>query len=332
MGGGLEILPMALSMGSKLFGGSSAQAAPAAQQAVSPFSMGLMGQPPAGGAPAPKPPMGSSLPPVPERNPMFSDPAGDARGAKMIEENPMLKGAFAQAMSTPRGQPPITPAAPPPDVGTSMVPPRRQIDKATAFDTQPDTRTPSVFGRDVTGQNWQPSKGNITLPASPPTRAPVQAATASAAPAPEPEMPPVAAAKPSLFSEQQFDTAAPGPSGMGVWDTIKGGLKTAQGKLKGIPTNPMAQVGLSLMSSGYDGSNPYKQMLAGLSGIQPHEIALRSADIASAGEKRKADDDAENTAQARQLQAAIMQMLSGKSPPTEGMTSRRAEGAARYIP
>lgn len=320
MGGGLEILPMALSMGSKLFGGGSAQAAPAAQQAMSPFSAGLMGQPPAGGAP--KPPVGPAMPPVPERNPMFSDPAGDARGAQMIKDNPMLQGAFAQAMSTPRGQPPITPVAP--------IPAQQSGDSGGSFAAKP-WKNETVFGDDVTGQNWKPSRGQITLPEQ---KQPVPAATMSAVPAPErnenfhPAPPPAAP-----FAEQQFDTAAPGPAGMGVWDTIKGGLKTAQGKLKGLPTNPMGQVGLSLLASGYDGSNPYKLIQSSLGGIQPHELALRSADIAQATANRtektsKADDEA--AAQMRALLAQMM-MSQGGAQPGQAPASRQAEGQARVI-
>lgn len=291
MGGGTDALPMMLGMGG------------------------------AGG------PAGAGVPPIPERNSLFTGGVGEsARGAQMIKDNP---GLIAQAMSTPRGQPPITPSAPVSGEGpgTSMVPPRRVVDKATAFDTQPDTRTPSVFGEDVTGQNWKPGK-------TAPMARPVQAATASAVPAPEEAAPSTPSVPPAApFAEQQFDTAAPGPAGTGVWDTIKGGLKTAQGKLKGLPTNPMGQVGLSLLASGYDGSNPYKLIQSSLGGIQPHELALRSADIASAAANRadrtaKADD--ESNAMQRAIWAQML-MKQGGAQSGQSPASRQAEGQARVI-
>lgn len=326
MGGGplMMALPTIMKLGGSLMGGQAAgggaQAAPAP---VNPMTAGLMGG--AGGPP----------PPVPERNPAFSNPAGDANGAKLIAEQPAMRSLFTETMSKPRG------------VGAQGENAAQPVDTRTpdavgSFGSQPWKQGETVMGKNVTGQNWRPSAGTVSLP-DPSPRAPVQAATHQATPAPSARPAPPPAAAPSLFdAPQPFDTAAPSAPGGGpvaaakpsLWDGLqKNPIGTIQDKLKGMPTNPLAQTGLGLLASGYDGSNPYTNISRGLSGIQPHEIALRSAAIAdqTAARANKKDEQEGSDAELMRLIAAMQMQAMGGAPQASGTPSKQSQMGARVV-
>jgi hypothetical protein len=307
MGGGLEAIPMALSLGSKLFGVTGAQAAGVpggGSSAVSPFTAALMGGQGAGGAPVPP---GSMLDP------------------NVMKDQSRLNN-LDEAGALPARSPFRT---------GRMVTDRPDLDQPTPVKTQRiDPKTGGVFPADVVS--------------SPPSSGPVQANTPMAqserpwktetvqgvpmqggimmadqsGPASLPAPP-----KPSLFSEQPFDTTAPKP---GVSASPFGGMFDAvQGKLKALPTNPMGQVGLSLLASGYDGSNPYAAIQRSLGGIQPHELALRASNITQSREDRDAAKAADDQRLAMLLQSIGLR-YSG-NPQSQAGSMRQAEGQARVI-
>jgi hypothetical protein len=304
MGGGpLMAIPALLSTGMKLMGGG-AQAAPAGGAApASPFTAGLMGGPGMGGPQQPAPP-----PPMPERNPAFHDPAGDANGAKLISEQPGMRSLMGEALAKPR----------------------LSGDSANNFQAKPMVRGETIWGKDVTGQSFKPGGGQVVRPEPSPV-APVQASTANIQPRAATQPPPridlsQKAPPPTPAPMAGFDTSAPAAPGAppvqqpvapkpGLWDSLQANpIGTMQEKLKGMPTNPLAQVGMSLLSSGYDGSNPWTQMQAGLGKIPATEIALQSAKIAQQNAARadKKDGQEENDAA---LRALFAQMLAGGGMP-----------------
>lgn len=295
-------LPMLAQVGGKLFGGS-AQAAPAAAAApqANPWAASLMGMPGQGGpGVAPQPPAGA--PPMPMRNPAFSDPAGDARGAKMIEQQPGMRGMFAEMMSKPRGG-----------------------DGVDSFESKPTSAPETIWGKDVTGQGWTPPKAAPT----PASTAPVQANTMMAQPAeaPQPE-PPV---NPMPGMEQGFDTSAPKPGG--IWGALQGFAADPIGKTqkwgKGVPTNPLAQAGLSFLASGYDGSNPYSGMQKSLGGIPATEALIANMNRANKKDKEETGDS--------EIRALLAQMMlgqyggAGQPAATPPAKSKQTQNQARMV-
>lgn len=169
-----------------------------------------------------------------------------------------------------------------------------------------------------------------------PDATPVRAATAQAAPA--------APVRIDLAGEratrgQQFDTAPASPPGVdlggapkpaadgGLFGDPSSWLKGIQGKLKGMPTNPLGQVGLGLMASGYDGSNPYTNIQNSLGKIPGYEQAAAAASRADSEEERKKQEAQQ------QLQLALMlQQIQGQHAQPEDIgESRIARGAAKVI-
>jgi hypothetical protein len=297
MGAGAAALPAVLSIGSKLFGATGAQAAGVpggGSSAANPFTAGLMG-----GANKGEPvPLGG----------MF-DP-------NVMKDQSRLNN-LDEAGALPTRSPFRT--------GT-MVTEQPDLDQPTPVKTQRiDPKTGGLFPADAiapvqtatpTAQLEGPWKTETVQ------GVPMQGGIMMAAPS---KLPAAAPSKPSLFTEQQqFDTT--GPKTMGVWDTLKGGLNTAQGKIKGLPTNPMAQTGLALLQSGYDGSNPYANIQKALGGIQPHELALRASNLAQSREDRDAAKDADD-----QRLAALLQSIGLRygAPQPQGL--RSSEGQARVI-
>jgi hypothetical protein len=356
MGGGpmTMALPALVKAGAGMMGGGgAASGGAAAAPAVSPFSAALMGgegndtlgaggppgaagmlmkspaargvgQPPAASAGL----IGSAL------NPEMSAAGKDQARLTNLDDISQVPGRspFSRHVTAP---PPADPDQPQ-MVKTQTVPGVPM--EGGIMTRDPRARPASVFGKDVTGQNWQPSNGSVDLPVS----GPVPAATNVVSPqtgglpgaAPMPQRNPSFhdAPKPAPpFGEQQFDTAAPGPKTMGMFDSL---LSGAQEKLKGIPKNPMAQTGLAFLQAGHDGSNPYAAMTKNLQSIPQLEMALRSSDIAQAASDRagKKDADEASDAEIRRLMAQMLMLQGGGMPPQQGgVPIRQAEGQARAI-
>ncbi len=315
--------------------GGGAMAMPGAAEAMSnPMMTGLMGGAGAdmlkgGGTPGGMP-GGGGMPPMPVRNPMFSDPAGDARGAKLIKEQPGMASLFAEAMAKPRGSSPIT--------GSNSTPAVMGGDSIGSFESRPWS-SETVMGKDVTGTGWKPSRGNITLPEK---AEPLPVTTPNAGPSVPPRNPmfsgpvgtPSAAPQPPQGAQAGQQAAGPAKPN-GLFGINIPGIETVQQKFKETPTNPMFQAGMGLLASGYDGSNPYTNVASNLRGIQPHEIALRSMGIKEAeeGREKKKQSEIESDAQLRQLIAQMM--MSGMGAPgaagPQGAQAAQAQGQARLV-
>lgn len=289
MGGGIEALV-----------GGAAPAAAAGGE-VSPLTAGLMGAGPKSMFPVP-PSRNAGTPPVPGRNQLFYDPAGDAHGARLIKESPGMASAFGSMMSKPSGP---TPGG----------------DSGGSFESKAWSPPETVQGKDVTGQNWQPTRSKV-MPEATQNAAPASPTSTPSVPSmfgrpPAPERNPAMQPTPGGLG---FDTSAPrAPAsaqaqGAAKPPTLFGvelpGIQRGQDFLKAAPTNPMLQTSLGLLASGYDGSNPYANIAANLRGIQPHELALRSAAIADSAEGRKQKEAADETKDA-EIRALMAQMMMG---------------------
>lgn len=284
--------PMALQAGMGLLkgmaGGGGAAAAPAA--GGTPFDAAFK-------------------PPMPEMNPMMHDlgpkgpsPAAPARliaGANDPTKTPYdLIKAGGHTNETVQGRE-IDPAAPAPGPLMGGSPP------PTAGLISPPERNPMMHSMDMPKTS---AGGGITdIPMMPPNEpapvAPVQAATNGVKPADE--------------SGGLFGKLLPAS-----W---RGTIGDLQDKLGDAPGNPLFQTGMGLLASGYDGSNPYSNILKGLGGVQPHQIAGQEADTKSA-----------DRAKEQELQALLMKLglQFGGAGGTGVMTpppSRQAAGQATLI-
>ncbi len=313
-----------------MMGGAAAPAAAEAMGGANPLMAGLMGGAVPGMAAAK-----GMFPPMPEKNPAFHGGAQENAAAKAIKDSPAAMSAFAGLMSKPSGP---GSAAPP-------TPAQQGGDSGGSFAAKP-WRNETVFGNDITGQNWKPSRGNITLPEATPNAmplpernenfhaAPKLSGTASTTMFGGTGTPPTAAPQ-APQGAQTAQAAKP----QGMFEAFTGkkipGLDVVQNSLRAVPTNPLVQTGLGLLASGYDGSNPYANIAANLKGIQPHEIALRSADIADSAEGRKKKDAADEAKDA-ELRAMIAQMLMSGMPGAAGAAAGSgatagSQGQARLV-
>ncbi len=157
-------------------------------------------------------------------------------------------------------------------------------------------------------------------------------------------------AAPSAFSTQTVPNAAPqapataqaagqAKPDVGLLEKFTGYkmpyLDDVSARLKQSPTNPMVQMGLGLAQAGHDGSNPWSNMAGNLKGMQAHEIALRSADIADSAEGRKKKDAADEAKDA-ELRAMIAQMMmsgmgGGATGAAAGQGVASSQGQARLV-
>ncbi len=156
--------------------------------------------------------------------------------------------------------------------------------------------------------NGPDRSGPMSVMPKPPSVAPsltgpVQAATNEAQPAPEEPK--------GLFGKL-------------LPDSIRGPIGTLQDKLGDAAGNPLFQVGMGLLASGYDGSNPWTNIQKSLGGIQPYQIAGMEADI-----------KAQQQQQEQKLQALLAQLGLKYGQPAAaanaGPQSRQAAGAASLI-
>ena len=287
--------------------GGSAMAAPAAAEAVMPpFSGAYAGgpplpainelfhavgagnnAPPAAPVPSQKPPvptMARALPPVPDRNPLYS-------GDIFAEDMPPMLSYHAPSSIAGANDSTKSPYDLARDAGQTT---------DTIFASPVDSATGAPG---ETEPAYRPSRGgSTTLPKSPTSQiqgfessfdtGPVQANTESAEPA-EPE----------------------------------GFLAQIQDRLKKSPGNPLFQVGMGLLSSGYSGSDPYAAINKNLGGIQAYETGAT-----------KAEKEATDLERLREFERMMMEMSAryggaagaiGGSATPQG--SNQAAGAARVI-
>lgn len=344
-GGELMAAQAVMSIGSKLLGGGGAQAAPGGAPAPGPFDAIAGGQPPAAPPPPPAKPSlfagGAQLtpdkaPPLPTKNPLFHSPPGGAGGAPgmaMPTKNPLFHDQAGGAAEAARG---LLAPRPQNDVmaelqdkplrgGQDMPKPQMAApidNNQSARDQGWDVET--IYGTELqSGSQGAPygdmadvpkSRAGVTDAAKPPSPAKL------AAPEMDPEAPvqaftPQGMPKPEM--QQGFDTSppsAPGKSGAkpkqgGLFGITIPGVGEVNEKLRKSSTNPLFQVGMGLMSSGYDGSNPFTQMNAGMGRIPGLEIAASQEGRAQTKAER---DEAERLERLQQEQ--IMMAILGKDP------------------
>lgn len=292
----MAAMQTAATVGSKMLAGGQAQAAPAAG-GVNPMTAGLIG-------------MG---PPMPEKNPAFHEdqPGGLAGPSAVVKNQPELQGLFDK-LDKAKPQPPT--------------------DSVGSFDSRPYSQE-TVYGQPAsTAVEAVAARAPAVSPRDLPTTpvppeeivaddAPFRAATAEARPVSG--MSPAFDASPASTPGA---AATPQPAG-GMFDGFNAWVK-------GMPTNPMGQIGLSLLASGYDGSNPYSGIQTGLGNIPRLELALQSGRIAQAAADRAEKGEARSEAdRAREdeLTQLIAAMAAKYSEPEYEGGSRVARSAAKVI-
>lgn len=251
----------------------------AAGGGVSPFTAGLMGQ--AGSddllaqlaakAP-PKPPL--QTPDVPERNPLFATTPVEQDLADRMKAN---RAGYQSVMATelPAGTPP----------------PQRQPMQAPS-QNQPQTppaMTPQPAG--LLADNTPQADPMPAMSADPSTTAPLQAASGSSTP----EQDRVGLLGKVLGPNNQFVQ----------------GLGTFQDKLGDATTNPLFQVGMGLLASGYDKKvNPYLQVGQNLGALNKQQIANQGS-----------DQDAAKLAAEAETNRILAQLLGQAAPQTTAQTA-----------
>jgi hypothetical protein len=361
-GGELMALQAVASVGSKLFSGGSAQAAPAAAAPPTPFDTIVQGVP--GGEQAP-PPMpgrnslfsGAALTPdetpLPTKNPLFHSPQGAApaaaQGMAMPTKNPLFHdqaggmGEAARGMFSPKPAGPdiMAELADKPLRGGQDMP--KPSGGAKPIDNNQRTLDQGWDVETVYGTELQ--SGSQGAPYGDLTEVPKNRAGVTDAAKPKPSvLPPVEASSEAPFQastpmatpkldDPVFDTAAPSKPGAqnkqgGLFGITIPGVGEVNQALRKTPTNPLFQVGMGLLSSGYDGSNPFTQMNQGIGKIPGLEIAGNQDKRAQS----TADEKASEAAELRE----IMALLAGKTASDDGEDedkpkSRVARQAAKVV-
>src|SRR5882672_6070547 len=230
---GLEsILPLALSGGAKLFGGAGGSgASPAANTGPSPFTAGLLGQ----------------QPPVPSPNENFH--------AGQVEQ-------LAKAIPLPDRNSLFQPSPEEQDVLDRL--------KAGRAGGAPGQQMETITSQEVPMGS---APGKTPLPAQAQPVLPVQQARGLLDVQPEPpaSVAPAAGIDPTAPVQGSTSQAQPAASG-GLFGDIRKSVHDAvnplQTRLKDAATNPLLQMGLGLLASGYDRNvNPYLAMQRGLGAI-----------------------------------------------------------------
>lgn len=164
----------------------------------------------------------------------------------------------------------------------------------------------------------KPSPAKLVPPFETSTEEPVQAATTQAAP---------------RLDEPAFDMSAPSAPAAkkatgGLFGITIPGVGELNEKLRGSAQNPLFQIGMGLLSSGYDGSNPFTQMNAGMGRIPGLDIAGNQDRRAQS----KADEDAAEAEELRQIMAALAGTAkTGRASDDAGGGSRVAKQAAKVV-
>lgn len=364
-GGEIPAIMAVANIGSKLFGGGGAQAAPAAAAPPTPFDTIVQGVP--GGEQAP-PPMpgrnslfsGAALTPdetpLPTKNPLFHSPQGAApaaaQGMAMPTKNPLFHdqaggmGEAARGMFSPKPAGPdiMAELADKPLRGGQDMP--KPSGGAKPIDNNQRTLDQGWDVETVYGTELQ--SGSQGAPYGDLTEVPKNRAGVTDAAKPKPSvLPPVEASSEAPFQastpmatpkldDPVFDTAAPSKPGAqnkqgGLFGITIPGVGEVNQALRKTPTNPLFQVGMGLLSSGYDGSNPFTQMNSGIGRIPGLEIAGNQDKRA----QTKADQEADEMAQ-RQQWAQIMAALgtdpnSASEDDEDEPKSRVARQAAKVV-
>ena len=233
---------------------------------------------------------GNGAPPLPERNEVLNPPgqaAERARGAEIIARG----GLFAK-------------------------PPAHAMDTVQGLDVT--GQGPPVKTRSATMSRPPLSLPPMSAPVQPmPGRAPVQstapAQTQSSAPA-----------KPSGLFDGVKEAFAPVRE---AFAPVREAFAPAQANMRAAATDPLMQLGLSLMSSGYDGSNPWTMLAGQLGKIPGYDVAGRETAVKEATGKQAASDNAANQ-QLNSLIAAMSKNFAGAAQEPDA-TSRVARGQAR---
>lgn len=347
MGGGpLAILPIAAQLGQMAFGGG-AQAAPAPAAGGTPFDGAFTGgaqQPPTPAPPMPQrapgaqltggptPPMpGRGAPPMPGRNmEMFGGAVGADYVPGEFEMNPELGAPQSTHMRTPPAEADPYALAKRAGYSTDTV----YASEVNAGDTPPVKTRPSPQAAAPKGLF-----GELDAPDEADETAPIQAATSSARPQTgprslmEPDDENDAGEDVSLDEDGEEETP-------GLVRRMFGGeagdfMGTLQDKLGDSSTNPLFQVGMGLLASGYDGSNPYAHMTRGLGAIPGQQIAAQNADLAVNADRRAGQAQGQKAKEQQQQDelAALLAAIGAKYGAQGPMTpqSAVARGGAKVI-
>jgi len=255
----------------------------------------------------------AAKPPMPQMNPMFHDAQPPAKPQGMFGAQPVKDQGIPPrpALASDRIGPGST------HTKTSGPPSNRELGERAGYTTE------TVQAKTV-------PRGSSPAPME--DAAPIQAASASAMPKtvadnvksagmPMPErrpgmpVPPPGQKPPLPKSSSFFDDSL---------SMVKGGIGDLQEKLGESSTNPMFQLGMGLLSSGYDGSNPYKNILAGLGGVQPAMMDQYKTDVGI-------EDRQKEKELADALAAIGLKYTQGEKKDEKPARSRQAAGSARVI-
>lgn len=298
----------------------------------------------------------SKRPPMPEHNAAFSG------GVPMPEMNPMMHPSpeeLAQLAPFSGGVMDTGGAGQTVGKSTPMIGPSGELNN-TDLAKRAGYKVDTVYGTDVTGQT-APSRGRAEAAViepkvagpwddpNPDETAPVQSMTEKATPARG--KPEVSTAfdfekdpkNPDTMTRIKFDQGDPNsdheyddegdePSAGIFGPAFGGALGDLQDKLGDSATNPMFQVGMGLLSSGYDGSNPWTQMNKGLSAVPGHQLAAQAgqnaesaSNRANAEETRKAEEERVQKMISAGLMLQIQKMQAAQQGPNI------ARGSAKVI-
>jgi hypothetical protein len=369
MGAGAAALPMILSLGSKLMGGAGGGGSqPVNAPIPTPFDAISGGTPPTPqqnpafaedrglfggqaemigakpqGTPAPGMPMPGRAPgappsnmPMPGRNDLFGGPGAEVPDMKSFvpgedRMNPELFGGAGPGQTQMKSKPSAMIG---PDGGLNNT----EAAKRAGYDTKE-----TLYATDVTGQQLPQPQSKLFGGET----APVQAATAQLMP--EDEQAGVnftptnkktvvdfsANEKTPAVSERYADDVedednAQEDTGKGLFGAgVGGALGDLQDRLGDSPTNPLFQVAMGLLSSGYDGSNPYATMNKGLGAIPGLQIAKQAsthAENADARATKKSKQDDEDAALMNLVRDLMMKQAAPQAP-----GANIARGAAKVI-
>lgn len=189
------------------------------------------------------------------------------------------------------------------------------IARGGLFAKPPTQAMDTLQGLDVTGQGPPVKTRSATM-----FRPPLMPGPMSAPVQPMPGRAPVqstASAKPSGLFDGMKEAFAP----------VREAFAPAQANMRAAATDPLMQLGLSLMSSGYDGSNPWTMLAGQLGKIPGYDVAGRETAVKEATGKQTASDNAANQ-QLNSLIAAMSKNFAGAAQEPDA-TSRVARGQAR---
>lgn len=268
-----------------LFGDHPAQPSPTPQQAPAKAQGGLIGE---------------SVPPLPERNPIFRPEEGETivhgglLGGSVPPKPSDTGGPGQNVVNTPlRDNNSVWR-----DKGYTLESVAGTTPNSTAIKSRPDIVQQVV---DAAPQEAPANSPRASLFGDTSNTAPVQAATNETTPA-------TTETGKGLFASKMI---APEKSGF---------LNRLESTLQNSNTNPLLQIGLGLLASGYDGTNPYTMIQKGLGGIQNQQIAGVSSDTSTEKSRTEA------TQRAAEQQAMLRMIYEmQKQPAGTGVAPMRTQ-------